>query len=424
MTSAIRWQDSLWPSPGDGDSLWRPWGGRVERYLPYGLLALSTVLSLATSDRSWPHQAGTLGLAGIAAAWLLISFTLVPARPAGHPVVITVSFTGLVAIAGVLEARDTVFLIFMIAAFFDAMRLRPVPLAFTGLFVVSVLINTLPNGGPFHAFAEQPALWIVVTLVQTAAIGGGGLASATMARQHAERKRMLDELAAAQEENAGLQRQLLRQAREAGVLDERQRLSQEIHDTLAQGFTGIITQLEAASAAKADPVEWERHVGTATALARENLTAARRSVRALGPQPLDTATLPDALDEVSRLWGERTGIEVRFTTTGTAQALHPEIEATLLRITQEALTNVEKHAEASIVGLTLSYMADQVTIDVRDDGRGFDPGPAGSDSGGFGLPGMRARVARLAGTLHLESEPGGGTAVSANLPAIALEARP
>ncbi|WP_037313275.1 sensor histidine kinase [Amycolatopsis orientalis] len=422
MTSWIRWQDSLWPSPGDGRAPRRPWGGRIERSLPYALLALSTALSLLLSGND---PAVTLKLAGIAAAWLLVSFTLVPARWAGHPVVVAVSFTGLVAIAAVLEAHDTVFLIFMIAGFFDAMRLRPAPLALAGVFVVSALINTLPNGGPIQAFAEQPALWLVVTLVQTAAIGGGGLVSAAMARQHAERKRVLDELAAAQEENAGLQRQLLDQAREAGVLDERQRLSQEIHDTLAQGFTGIITQLEAAAEANGDPAEWQRHVGTAMALARENLTAARRSVRALGPQPLAGATLPDALDEVSRLWGERTGVEVRFTTTGTARALHPEIEATLLRITQEALANVEKHAAATIVGLTLSYMADQVTIDVRDDGRGFDPGVVvSSGEGGFGVPGMRARVARLAGTLHLESEPGGGTAVSANLPAIALEARP
>ncbi|MEU3621225.1 two-component sensor histidine kinase [Amycolatopsis coloradensis] len=421
MRSWIRWQDSLWPSSGDGESPWRPWGGWVEWFLPYALLSLSTVLSLLISGQD---PAVTLGLAGLAAGWLLVSTTLVPSRWAEHPVVVAVSFTGLVTAAAVLEAHDTVFLIFMITGFFEAMRLRPAPLALTGIFVVSALINTIPNGGPLSAFADQPALWTVVTLVQTAAVGGGGLVSAAMARQHAERKRVLDELAAAQEENAGLQRQLLGQARETGILDERQRLSQEIHDTLAQGFTGIITQLEAAAAAKGDPAEWQRHVDTAMALARENLTAARRSVRALGPQPLAASTLPDALDEVSRLWSGRTGVEIRFTTTGTARALHPEIEATLLRVTQEALTNVEKHAAATIVGLTLSYMADQVTVDVRDDGGGFDPGAAVSPGeGGFGVPGMRARVTRLAGTLNLESEPGGGTAVSANLPAIALEAR-
>lgn len=417
MTSWIRWQDSLWPSPDDGGSLWRPWGGRVERYLPYALLALSTVLSLLISGRD-PLR--TLGLAGLAAVWLLLGLTLMPKRWEDHPVVVAVSFAGLVAIAAVLEAHDTIFLIFMITGFFDAMRLRPAPLALAGIFVVSALINTIPNGGPLRAFADQPALWAVVTLIQTAAVGGGGLVSAAMARQHAERKRVLDELAAAQEENAVLQRQLLSQAHETGVLDERQRLSQEIHDTLAQGFTGIITQLEAAAEAKGDPVEWQRHVGSAMALARENLTAARRSVRALGPEPLAVATLPDALGEVSRRWSGRTGVEVRFTTTGTARALHPEIEATLLRITQEALANVEKHAAATIVGLTLSYMGDQVTVDVRDDGKGFEPDTVGE--GGFGIPGMRARVARLAGTLHVESEPGGGAAVSADLPAIALEA--
>jgi hypothetical protein len=100
--------------------------------------------------------------------------------------------------------------------------------------------------------------------------------------------------------------------------------------------------------------------------------------------------------------------------------LHPEIEVTLLRVAQEALANVAKHAGAAHAWVTLSYMEDVVTLDVRDDGAGFDraePNPAG---GGFGLIAMRQRVNRLAGQLEIESEPGAGTAVSASLPAIPL----
>jgi signal transduction histidine kinase len=101
--------------------------------------------------------------------------------------------------------------------------------------------------------------------------------------------------------------------------------------------------------------------------------------------------------------------------------LHPEVEATVLRIAQESLTNVAKHAEAARVGVTLSYDGDEVVLDVRDDGVGFDvDAPAGSSS--FGLRGMRQRVARLAGELTLESRAGRGTAVSVRLPAIAREA--
>ena len=92
-------------------------------------------------------------------------------------------------------------------------------------------------------------------------------------------------------ENAGLHEQLLTQAREAGILDERQRMAGEIHDTLAQGLTGIITQLQAAEQASGDPAGWRRHVAAATRLARESLSEARRSVQALRPEPLERARL-------------------------------------------------------------------------------------------------------------------------------------
>ncbi len=108
-----------------------------------------------------------------------------------------------------------------------------------------------------------------------------------------------------------------------------------------------------------------------------------------------------------------------MTTTGDVQPLHAEVEVALLRTAQEALANVAKHANASRVGLTLSYMGDVVTLDVRDDGVGFKV-PAGSDvrGTGFGLSAMRQRVNRVAGTLAIESEPGAGTAISARVPAI------
>jgi signal transduction histidine kinase len=224
------------------------------------------------------------------------------------------------------------------------------------------------------------------------------------------------------EENAGLHAQLLTQAREAGVLDERQRMAREIHDTIAQGLTGIITQLEAADHAKDRPVDRDRHIETAKRLARDSLAEARRSVEASMPAALETGTLPDALEVVAREWSELSGIPVDVTVTGEVTSLHPEIEVALLRVAQEALTNVAKHAGATRAGLTLSFIGDDVTLDVRDDGVGFAPaerGAATTDGSGFGLTGMRQRVARVAGSLAIESEPGGGTAISARVPAIA-----
>jgi signal transduction histidine kinase len=213
---------------------------------------------------------------------------------------------------------------------------------------------------------------------------------------------------------------LLVQAREAGVLDERQRMAREIHDTLAQGLAGILAQLQAAEQVSEEPAKWRRHVTTAMNLARESLTEARRTVHAVEPSVLADARLPDAISDVTRHWAQAHDIDAVLTTTGDARPMHADVEVTLLRTAQEALANVAKHARATRVGLTLSYMEDLVTLDVRDDGIGFEPTRRanGSTNGGFGLTGMRQRVQRLAGRLDIESEPGGGTAISASVPAI------
>jgi signal transduction histidine kinase len=112
-------------------------------------------------------------------------------------------------------------------------------------------------------------------------------------------------------------------------------------------------------------------------------------------------------------------VPARVTTTGVPRPMPADVEVTLLRTAQEALANVAKHANATRVGLTLSYMEDEVALDVRDDGIGFDPAglPGPAADGGFGLTAMRQRVERLSGTLDLESEPGTGTAISARVPA-------
>lgn len=221
-------------------------------------------------------------------------------------------------------------------------------------------------------------------------------------------------------ENAGLHAQLLLQAREAGIADERGRLAVEIHDTLAQGLTGIVTQLQATIDAP-DPATATAHTTRALDLARESLGEARRSVHGLGPAALEHDELPCALRKTVDEWAKAHGVRAEFTVTGDVEPLHEEVAATLLRIAQEALTNTARHAAASRVGVTLSYMDDEVTLDVRDDGRGFAPhvpAPAPDARRGFGLGGMAARAERVAGTLEVESEPGQGTALSARLPLV------
>jgi signal transduction histidine kinase len=153
-------------------------------------------------------------------------------------------------------------------------------------------------------------------------------------------------------------------------------------------------------------------------LARDSLSEARRSVYALRPESLETARLGEALTEVAGQWSGLHGVPARVTTTGDPRSLPPEVEVALLRTAQEALANVAKHANATRVGLTLSFMDSEVALDVRDDGTGFDAArPCASDNGtGFGLTAMRQRIEGLSGTLEIESEPEAGTAISACVP--------
>jgi signal transduction histidine kinase len=208
-----------------------------------------------------------------------------------------------------------------------------------------------------------------------------------------------------------------------GILVERQRLAREIHDTLAQGFTGVITNLTAAELT-AEPHVLDgasaRYVENAKRIARDSLAEARRLVWALRPESLDRYTLPEAVSRLVRDWSEQTGIEAHGSTSGTPRELLPEAEVALLRAAQESLTNVYKHARASNVNVTLTYMDDRVIIDVLDDGDGFDPaaitpavGP--QDERGFGLTAMRERVEQLGGRLAVETAPGEGTAIVVEL---------
>jgi signal transduction histidine kinase len=229
-------------------------------------------------------------------------------------------------------------------------------------------------------------------------------------------------------ENMRLVEEARRTGREAGLLDERQRLAREIHDTLAQGFTGIITNLTAAQMAQpqaAGEASRTLHLKNAERIARESLAEARRLVWALRPQSLDRRSLSEALHRLAEAWSEETGVRTRASTSGTLRPLLPEIEVALLRAAQEALANVRKHARASEVNITLSYMDDCVALDVVDNGEGFDLARKGSVeahvAGGFGLVAMRERIEQLGGALVVESTPGEGTALAVELPIVASE---
>jgi signal transduction histidine kinase len=334
---------------------------------------------------------------------------------------------GLIVLMAVLTYASPLFAFEAVAVYMHAFAFLRGHWRFAAVGLGAVIVSYAQVGGRFVELTPGLGIAMVVLTVANALLGGGGTYFGVfMSEQSDRRRRIIDELGAANrrlsealDENANLHAQLLAQAREAGVLDERARLAREIHDTIAQGLTGIVTQLEAAGVADGDPVVRRRHIDTARALARESLTEARRSVDALGPRQLVEAQLPDAIADMAKRWAETSGVELIIDTTGDPRALLPELEVTLFRVAQEALANVGKHADATRVGLTLSYMDDVVVLDVRDDGHGFASGARGG--AGFGLVAMEQRVRRVAGAFSVESAPGEGTALSASVPAIPAE---
>ncbi|NWF80004.1 MAG: sensor histidine kinase [Chloroflexi bacterium] len=280
--------------------------------------------------------------------------------------------------------------------------------------IAAFFFNTLLFTSMFVAFAlvarQREQMKALVEQVQQAREGAEALA-AHNAQLAEERRQTIAALEAARRELAAAERA-------AGVLEERQRLARDIHDTLAQSFTSIVMHLEAAEPQLERVSDSaHRHVGQARQSARDGLAEARRLVWALRPEALDQASLPEALERLAGRWSEASGVAATTTITGAPRPLPAEVEVTLLRVAQEALANVRKHARATTVTLTLSFMDDALLLDVQDDGVGFVSGvaPGARGEGGFGLTGMRERVARLGGSLSVESAPGEGTTVVVEL---------
>lgn len=404
-----------------------------------------------------------LGLCAAAALWMLWMINLHPGwwqRPA----VMGVFFTGLVLVIGVLVVRDPWFGLFTPACYFFAFGLLPWPWRLPGVAAVALESGTAQSAGVPKDTAVGVTACVVVLAVNVLCLCGFAWWEWDADRRNAQREAALEQAREANRqlqltlaENAGLHRQLLVQAREAGVLDERQRMAREIHDTLAQGLIGIVTQLQAAEQAGAAPDRRRAHFAAATRLARESLAEARRSVDALRPQPLETAGLGEALTVVAERWSALHGVAAGVTTVGAARPMPSQAELALLRAAQEALANVARHARATVVALTLRYVGEEVTLEVRDDGCGFaavsreegatapagtvvgdQVGPVSTDGadperevdasgggfgGGFGLKAMRERVEAVSGTLRVHSRPGAGTTLTVRIPHTTAEAR-
>ncbi|XIE80796.1 sensor histidine kinase [Streptomyces sp. SBR177] len=260
-----------------------------------------------------------------------------------------------------------------------------------------------------HGAALNPGVFIGPLLGAAVAVATV-LGYQALYRESERRRRMVEELIATRAELAAAERH-------AGTLAERERLAREIHDTLAQGLSSIQLLLRAAERALPADSPAAGHIDAARRAAQDNLAEARRFVRALAPPDLEHGSLAGALERLCGAAGPD-GPQVRFAVSGTPVELPTPYEVALLRIAQSSLANTVRHAGASRVGITLSFMGGSVTLDVVDDGAGFDPGSVcpSSAEGGFGLPAMRSRAESLGGSFTVESAPGQGTAVAVSLP--------
>jgi signal transduction histidine kinase len=367
-----------------------------------GTLALPTAVAVLFADLPPADRVLVAALAAALAVWH--GLLLVRGSPGERGWTPLVYWAGVVPVVTVLAGYDGSYSILLYGLY---------PLAFITLGwwgLVPIVVVTGLFSWRIGAWAEGPGAAINLAVTALLAVVIAVVVDA-VSRQSEQRKQALEELAATRAE-------LAEAARRTGVLEERQRLARELHDTVAQGLTSIVTHLEAAEQAVGEHPEPARtHLDTARRAARDGLGELRRTVQALRPDLLRGASLEQALRGLAEHWSSDHTLPADVRITGEAVVLSPDVETALLRVAQEALTNTARHAGATRAVLTLSYLGDAVTLDVDDDGRGFAGTPGPRPDGGFGLIGMRERIASVGGRLDVESAPGEGTTVAASVPA-------
>jgi signal transduction histidine kinase len=312
-----------------------------------------------------------------------------------------VYLAGLVALLAVAEANSA-------SVIFILLALGPqcFIVSYRFAFIAVVAMNAT---APLVALAAGAGWARLQTTIWIAALGtafsiGFGTWISRIIDQSAERAELIAQLEQTRAE-------LAEANREAGRLAERDRLASEIHDTIAQGFTSIVMLVQAAEAVIGDDTDRARkQLDLIARTARENLAEARALVAGLAPAALAGAPLADVLARLAARAGEESGLLATVDVRGEPRRLGTNAEVVLLRVCQEALANVRRHAGARAARVVLSYHDDEVRLEVTDDGAGFDPElPAA----GYGLRGMRARVTEIGGELTVRSDLGKGTTVAA-----------
>jgi signal transduction histidine kinase len=391
------------------------WDGSMARWDLYSGVILAATLAVVLFSQPPHNRFGSAAALAAMVPWYLLvgraAMTgdqddgLAPGeRPSRRGAVYLSGVVVLLALASAASPQASYILLALCPQCFMAESFRRAVIAVVALNATPAILAVLLEHPPA---ADIPVVIGVAAAGITFSVVFGSWIFRII-NQSKERAELIEQLEATRAELASVHR-------DAGMLAERQRISADIHDTIAQGFASIVMLLQAAeSGLRTDPEGASHHLRLATQTARENLAEARTLVAGLAPAQLDGGTLDDALRRVAAQARSQGGIAADVEVTGATRPLGTSAEVMLLRVCQEALSNVRKHARASRASVRLAYDPGQVQLMVTDDGTGFDPAVAPA---GYGLSGMRTRVAEAGGVLTVASAPAQGTAVTVTVPA-------
>ncbi len=368
----------------------------------FAVTLVGTAVMVASQSGAWWRTAVVVGLLAVmGTAYAATPAKFVTGRGRQAYVACALACTG-VAMAVRPEAAFALFIVVP-----NCYMLMPVRASL--LATVSLLV--LSSASDFSFAGTSPA---VVVEVSTFGVAGltfsllmGGYVSSII-RQSAERAALITQLERARAELAEV-------SRTEGVRSERERLSREIHDAVAQNITSMLMLVRAAEAALArqDTASAQHQLALAQGAGQDGLRAARDLIAAGTPHELDGTALVPALRRCCASLGARYGFQAGLEVEGRERELPVAVATVLLRATQESLANVGRHAGARRADVVLAFGPDEVVLDVSDDGRGFVP----SAQAGFGTRQLRSRAAELGGSAEVLSAPGEGTVVRVALPA-------
>ncbi|RII21063.1 Sensor histidine kinase DesK [Streptomyces sp. YIM 130001] len=390
------------PQRGDPFWFWMLHGWVVLSWTVIGLLALITLLGSTPP----PQKYGSLALLAVLATAYAYARRRPDAERIGHGY-LALLVVVLGALAGLRDGFGVLYALALPQFVVFASGVRSAVVG-SGLGAVAITVGGLSREGWTDAD-------ITANTLSSLAVCGVSVAIATLTPRALE---IRDERGRLRTRLADTEAELAEAQKRQGAAEERERMARDIHDTLAQGFASIIVLAEAARSGLDRDVELSaRQLQSIEQTARENLTEARVLVGAAPSSSVATGSVAATIRRTLDRFTEDTGITVTAELPDVDRDCDRPTRIALLRCTQESLANVRKHAAAGTVGVVLARTPDGVELEITDDGRGFDTG----SSSGFGLNGMRGRVAELGGALDVTSSPGDGTRVLVAIPTNAQE---